>query len=367
MDETHLWGVDTLGNILISADSMRTWTNVSPPGAKPGVGPSRVAGFFLDQEHAWAVYAPQNGGITGSLLVWFTQDAGKTWQKSTPAALGDEEYAPVELYFTDATHGWFAVQAYPGMSHVAATLYRTNDGGVNWEIVSDPTANQPGALPGSYSLPFGSTLFSFVNESTGYSGGHDLKKTTDGGKTWAVFPLPEPADEPVLNQAVHLISAPWFLNAKDGLLIDVVYPTDAVFCPPCDISDQLPTATYLYLTHDGGETWAPVHAPETVGLGGMFDAQSLWWVGRSDAQSDLGKVYRSSDGGKTWTAQSQDPVLPLCSQISAVGDLWTATNPYTLGQFLVQQPAFKSCQSPFFYQSSDDGSTWTPVNESPLK
>jgi photosystem II stability/assembly factor-like uncharacterized protein len=358
------WGVDTLGNILSTTKGMIAWKNVSPPGAKPGVGPSDVTAFFLDPRYAWATYQPQSGGPSSAITIWSTADSGATWKQAAPIASTGDSSTPVALFFTDPQHGWFLEQIYPGMNHVYAQVFATQDGGKTWTLVSDATTGSDTALPGSYSLPYGTDVLAFVSPKTGFSGGKDLFKTTDGGQTWAAVKLPDPPNAPSVDNPDHMVSPPRFANNRDGILVYTLYAYDKVFCPPCDTSDQLPDATYLYITHDGGETWTPVPAPEKTGKAVLVDAQNGWFAGRSDMAAGSASIYVTSDGGKTWNGQLKDSPIPICAQLEpASPQLLYAEK--AIG-YPVQAEAFRGCDQPFLYESKDSGKSWKPVVTSPI-
>jgi photosystem II stability/assembly factor-like uncharacterized protein len=361
------WGVDSLGNVLRTTKGMISWKNVSPPGAKPGVGPSEVTAFFLDPAHAWAVYRPEGGGPLNSVVVWSTADTGQTWKKSDPIQVSDEGLAPVQLFFSDETHGWFLGQIYPGMNHVFAVLYATQDGGATWTLVSDSTTGGEKALPGSYSLPYGSDLVTFVDDRRGFAGGENLYQTTDGGATWTAAALPDPPNAPALANPFGYVAPPQFATPQDGILVHTLYLYDNVFCPPCDISDKLPAAVTVYFTHDGGETWTPVPAPDNLGQAGLADDRRGWFVGRENTGSANASIYLTNDGGQTWTLQAKDSPVPVCARLEFAGDTIYAQSLDVHGTYPVQADSFRAAWSqPFLYESKDGGKTWAPVLTSPV-
>jgi photosystem II stability/assembly factor-like uncharacterized protein len=361
---TEGWGVDSLGNILNTTQGMLAWKNVSPPGAKPGVGPSEVTAFFLDTTHAWAIYRLGNSGPVTEVMVWSTTDGGQNWKKADPIQISDEGLAPVQLFFVDPSHGWFLGQIYPGMNQVYTSVYATQDGGATWAKISDSTPGSDKGLPGSYSLPYGPALFTFLDETHGFAGGQNLYQTTDGGKTWTAAALPDPPDAPTLASPVFYVSPPQFSTPQDGILTYTLFLADNVFCPPCDVSDKLPAAIYIYTTHDAGKTWNPVRAPENTGLAGLVDAQRGWFVGRQNTGALEASIYTTSDGGATWNQQAQDSPVPVCARLEYAGDTIYAQS---IGTYPIQLDTFRSvCGQPFLYESKDGGKTWNPVLTSPI-
>lgn len=361
---TEGWGVDSLGNVLNTTQGTLAWKNVSPPGAKPGVGPSKVTVFFLDTAHAWAIYRMGSGGPITEVVVWSTSDGGKTWKKADPINVSDEGLVPVQIFFVDSNHGWFLGQIYPGMNQVYTALYATQDGGATWTEISTSTPGSEKGLPGSYSLPYGSTLFTFVDTTHGFAGGQNLYQTTDGGATWTAAALPDPPDAPPLATPVFYVSPPQFSTPQDGILTYTLFLADNVFCPPCDVSDKLPAAIYIYTTHDAGQTWTPARAPENTGVAGLVDAQRGWFVGRQNTGALEASIYTTSDGGATWNQQAQDSPVPVCAQLEYAGDTIYAQS---IGTYPIQLDTFQqACSQPFLYESKDGGNTWSPVLTSPI-
>lgn len=365
------WAVDSLGNILHTTLGLRQWQNLSPRGAKPGVGPSRVTAFFLDSQHAWALYTPQDSPPLAPIQIWRTADGGSTWAAGETIEYAVDFLGPVALQFVDPQHGWFLGQIYPGMHQVYAVLYATSDGGATWQLVSDstPMAKPSNSLPGSYSLPYGPETFTFVNDQLGFAGDDRLYKTQDGGRSWAPLDLPAPPDAPRLTQPSRFVSPPRFATPLDGVLQVAYYEYDNIYCPPCDIAMNLPAALYLYYTHDGGQTWTPYPAPALAGNAGLIDAQNGWFLGSSDLTMASTALYLTADGGQSWTLKSKDTFLPICAHLNFVSAQTAfADNPYNqgIGRFWVDLPNQEACARPYLYQSTDGGETWSELNISPL-
>ncbi len=365
------WGIDSLGNILHTTQGIDQWRNLSPRGTKPGAGPSRTTAFFLDEQHAWALYTPQDSPQVTQLEIWHTDDGGRTWAASEPIQYSMDFLGPVALQFVDPQHGWFLGQIYPGMHQVYALLYATTDGGATWQLVSDstPMANQSNSLLGSYSLPYGTQSFTFINDQSGFAGGDQLYQTQDGGKSWLPVSLPTPPNAPRLNQVSLFVSPPQFATPQDGVLQMAQYEFDNVYCPPCDIAMNLPAALYLYYTHDGGQTWTPYSAPALAGTTGLIDAQNGWFLGSSDLTLASTALYLTADGGQTWTLKTKDSFLPICSRLQFLdSQMAFADNPYNqgMGRFWIDLPNPQSCDLPYLYQSTDGGETWNEMNLSPL-
>jgi photosystem II stability/assembly factor-like uncharacterized protein len=108
----RLVAVGAFGNVVISTDEGRSWTQVVVPARALLTGVS-----FPDAQHGWAV------GHDGVILA--TSDSGRTWTRQDSG--GDLETVYLDVLFTDAQRG-YAVGAY-------GKFLLTADGGKTWTPV----------------------------------------------------------------------------------------------------------------------------------------------------------------------------------------------------------------------------------------
>lgn len=148
-----------------TTDSGQTWQ------PWPGQCPPYYT-VFLDPNIAWAP-----AGYTTNFL-WYTTDG---WQTRVDVQVGREDEIIGKVSFIGYSNGWVGGFRFTGdRSHPTAAetlLYRTRDGGANWERLS---------FPRPYTSVF---LLTFVNEKVGWTAtatetGRAILRTDDGGNTW---------------------------------------------------------------------------------------------------------------------------------------------------------------------------------------
>ena len=204
-------------------------------------------------------------------VIYHTKDGGKTWelQLGDPAS---SDGAFSDLRFVDATHG-FAVQGSPGSTH---KLFATSDG-QNWV----PTGTVP---EHRYDVFFTTPTTGFVADWA-----HQIVRTTDGGKKW------QPAYRCRIKAEIAGLT-----REVDCYVHSVHFPNSSVGYGIAPLPEN--SGNVLAKTEDGGVTWtAWVVLP-----GESAHEGTLWFL---DANTGVfrtydGKMFRSTDGGKTWTGVS---------------------------------------------------------------
>jgi photosystem II stability/assembly factor-like uncharacterized protein len=248
-DRLHGIAVGEYGNIVRTVDGGTTWQTIQSQGSGQRL---------WDVEYASAdtvFLAGDNGAISRST------NAGATWTSIQSGAAGVTH----GLDATDAQHAWAAQDA----GEIAYTI----NGGRQWIRATVPGFDVFGQI----------MAVAFADNSTGWAGGNDaffggsrgvLSHSSNGGKTW---------------QEQLEISDFTFngLDAIDTLTAFAVGGFDF-------------TGGGLVLrTTDGGIFWQDV-TPVSAGFRDVFfiDASTGWIVGSS--------IYKTSDGGATWTKQYGD-------------------------------------------------------------
>jgi photosystem II stability/assembly factor-like uncharacterized protein len=224
--------------------------------------------YFLDENKGWAV------GGKGALLV--TEDGGSVWRvraRPTEDALRD-------VYFVDEQNGWLvcerSIYDLKTKEEPRTYLLRTTDGGQSWKQVNvigkDVDARLVRAL--------------FTEAGRGWAFGEEgaLYTTRDGGENWERQRVP----------TRNLLLGGWFLNSEQGWLVGA--------------------GATLLQTSDGGETWRMGtligFEPSSTGNEGArrvrFNAASFVDKRRGWAVGTEGRIFKTQDGGRTWSEQSSN-------------------------------------------------------------
>lgn len=338
---TEGWAIDEDGRILRAEEGPQEWREVGPEDLGQEDG-ARVAAAFLDGRRAWVAVGDGPGGA-GRFRVYRTRNAGSEWERvgeiQVDERVAGEALGGVQLTFVDDAHGWFLGQIHPGMHRVEPFLFATEDGGASWRLVMTTLPSPEGQLPehplkGSYSLPYGSEVLAFVSPRRGLAGTGRLWLTTDGGASWLPVELPSPPDPPELAEPFTYARPPRFTSGEDGYVVVDLYPSEDVYCPPCDQFAASPQASYLYRTDDGGDSWVARKLPIPGGVVAFSDARHGWLLGREgreDGQGGRTVLHRTADGGETWQAVARELPIPPTARLDRLdeerGFAWDAEPP----------------------------------------
>ena len=235
---------------------------------------------------------------------------------------------------------------------VGGGIWKTTDAGLNWIPVSDGQlkTSSVGSIAVSESDP--STIYAGMGESCvrgNASNGDGVYKSTDAGKTWKNVGLQQtyqigrvrvhPKNPDIVYVAAlgHL----WGPNPERG----------------------------VYRTTDGGQTWKLVltKGPEAGAVDLAMDPSNprtiyaaFWQVSRKPWRMDSGGpgsgLWKTTDGGDTWTDISHAPGLPKGVE-GRVAVTISPVNPERVW-------AMVEASDGGLFRSDNGGKAWTRVNES---
>ena len=231
-------------------------------------------------------------------------------------------------------------------------VWKTTDGGINWEPVSDGSVfrtGSVGAIGLSDSDP--NTIYVGMGESAirgNVSHGDGVYKSTDAGKTWKRVGLEDTRQ--ISRIRVH---------PKNP---DIVYVAAQghVWAP----NEQ----RGVFRSKDGGKTWERIlYRSDKAGASDLIIDPTnpnniyagFWEVYRKPWTLESGGpgsgILKSTDGGDTWTEITRNPGLPK-GMIGIVGITVSPANPERLW-------AIVEAEDGGVFRSDNAGKTWTKTNE----
>ncbi|HZB12421.1 MAG TPA: YCF48-related protein, partial [Chryseolinea sp.] len=189
--------------------------------------------------------------LSDRFVIYKTTDGGATMDEVLVTSEDPDNYLPVGALYGVDKNVIFSCSAY--------ALYRSVNGGNDWELMNDQS--------------FANWQVQFLSATLGYrmESGGGVQKTTDGGATWVDVYIRQP-DASDYYRAIFFINE--YVGYKGGKQISK--------------------------TTDGGITWSTIvrsFEVEIVGLHFMDALHGYTWGGTKI-------IYETRDGGLTWTAIS---------------------------------------------------------------
>ena len=253
--------------------------DVTPPDFASVSGGNSIFTTFANSSTAWV--CANTPGANGTLFQ--TNDAGKTWISSKIDFPCGMMIIPV------LGTGYVLSNEDAGMGSQYMSLHKTEDDGASWtEIFRHDPANpqQPGLPTSGVKNQFVSLNkdILLVGGSEPVSGSLYLYRSEDGGASWSqkgCQGLPDSDEAELSPTGITRV------NANEA------YIAIEAFLP-----NQENKPTHFCYTSDAGQTWNYLSTLDNVAFSDFGSSQT--GVAFSD-----GKMYQSSDGGKTWVDVSQ--------------------------------------------------------------
>jgi len=260
------------------------------------IGPFRggrvltVSGVPGDPHHFY--FGAVNGGV------WESRNAGRTWNPifdSAPVgSVGALAVAPSNPRVLYVGTGEADMR-----SDIAqgAGLFRSSDSGHTWQPIGLTDSQQIGRILVDPSNPDG-VLVAALGHPYGASETRGVFRSTDGGKTWQRT-LYRDAD----TGGIDLAYEPGRPSVVYASLWQTRRPPWNVYPPSSGLGGG------LYKSNDGGQTWTGLTGhgfPDKPGRIGIAVASSQPQRVFALVDASDGGLYRSDDGGASWTHVSAD-------------------------------------------------------------
>lgn len=271
------------GQILHTVDGARRWTNVTPThvtfNEQSGsviLPHDSITDFLSGSVAIVATQTALTSTGASKILLSATTDGGHLWQqRSVRLATSYELVTAVD--FVNRWDGWLEFQPTPTptTAPIGAELWRTTDGGRHWARVYQTTKDL-------------ASLVGFDNSRVGWlavqkppvlvlsDAGTTLDRTINGGVTW------RPASAPLIAD-VNLAGIPPTFDGLRGVLL----VTMGVFA--------------TLHTDDAGKQWDTL-SPSPIAVPANWTAEDM--EGRIIWILTSMKLWRSTNGGHSWTVQS---------------------------------------------------------------
>jgi photosystem II stability/assembly factor-like uncharacterized protein len=238
-------------------------------------------------------------GTTGG-GVWRTDDAGQTWRNISDGTFGGSigavEVAPSDPNVIYVGEGSVDIRGNTSMGRGA---WRSTDGGKHWTRLGLPDAGQIGRIRAHPTDP-DRAYAAVLGRPFGKNPERGVYRTTDGGVTW----------RKVL-----------FLNDSTGAVDLVINPGNPrIIYAAMWRAERKPwtlisgsTEGGIWRSADGGDTWTKLSGGLPTGPVGKIgltvsaaNPDRVWAIIEAEPE---GGVYRSDDGGTSWTRTNAENKL----------------------------------------------------------
>ena len=230
-------------------------------------------------------------------------------------------------------------------------VWKTTDGGANWSMVSDSTfkSSSVGAVTVAPSDP--NVVYVGMGEAdirSNIANGDGVYKSTDAGKTWK-----------------HM-----GLKMADAIGTIEVHPQNPDIAYVAALGNPFAPNKErgVFRTMDGGKTWKAILTKNDSTGSAVVEIDpnnpsivyaSMWQAYRNSYTMSSGGagsgLYKSTDGGDTWTNLSDKPGMPK----GLLGKIGITVSPANSNRLY----AMIENEKGGLYRSDDAGNTWQLINE----
>ena len=241
-------------------------------------------------------------GTTGG-GVWKTTDAGNNWKNISDGQITVGSIGSISVSESDENVIYVGTgSADPrGNISIGNGIYKSVDSGENWEFIGLPKAGLIGKIeihPRNSDIVYVAALGNIF----GPNAERGVYKTIDGGKNWEkVYFISNKtgARDVEINpdNENEILASFWTVQRKPWTLVDG--------------SDE----GGVFMSKDAGKSWKKLTEGLPKGLTGKIQVEyspansSRLWAMIQAQKEEEGGLYRSDDGGKTWSRINRDHKL----------------------------------------------------------
>lgn len=241
---------------------------------------------MFDTKQGWAFGMNDQAQISSIVR---TTDGGQNWQDMTPA--GSQLRTPEAAFISPAV-AWVVMP----QDDTTTRIIATTNGGQTWQS----STIQASSIT---HVAFLDSQHGWLLSSTDNDLHFDLWRTVDG-KTWQDIAHVTPFQAGDSQLTIAGLS---FVNASTGWLV----------------GSTITNAPWIYVTHDGGQSWQPQHLPAPTQIQAanpalqapiFLDASHGFLAANGFTRNcvqiaSVGAVYSTSDGGNTWQPGGLTPLI----------------------------------------------------------
>jgi photosystem II stability/assembly factor-like uncharacterized protein len=333
--ETYYFGA-TGGGVWKTGNGGGNWENVSDGFFGGSIGAVAVSAWDPNVIYVGTGEKTVRGNVSHGDGMWKSTDAGRTW---THIGLADSRHiSRIRIHPKNPDLVYAAVMGHLFGPNEQRGVYRSGDGGKNWErvlfaneqagavdLAMDPT--NPRIL---YATTWRVLRTPYSLESGGEGSG--LWKSTDGGDSWTALSSNEGLPEPPLGISGITVSPSnpdnvyaiveaseggvfrsadagqtWQRVNQERKLRQRAWYYSRIQADPADENVVYVMNVRFHKSKDGGKTFEPIATPHG-------DNHDLWIDPNDPArmiQANDGGANVSYDGGKSWSPQSNQPTAQM--------------------------------------------------------
>jgi len=327
----------TGGGVWKTSDYGQSWRNVSDGYiTSPSIGAIEIAPSDPQIVYVGTGSDGLRSNVIAGKGVYRSDDQGKTWTFAGLEKTG--HIGAVEAHPADPDVVFVAAIGQAFNPNPERGLYRSKDGGMNWEkvlYISDTTGITDVEFhPADPNILYAAAWRGERKPWTIISGGKEggIYRSTDGGDNWTKLSagLPggligkadlavSPADP---DRVYALIEAPvgegglyrsddhgdtWTLVSTKKQLLDRPFYYCNVDVNPLNADAVYVSATQFWRSYDGGKHWDRLRTPHGDNHEVWISpADTLVWIQCNDGGANV-----TRDGGKNWSTQHNQPTAEL--------------------------------------------------------